>query len=257
MSGNPFLAMVTLTDTSGPGVTKLEQKWQTLWPEAPPLSNITERGPLTTFQIGDRAIAWTQIPQSVGWKHLEGPAACAWYWPDAASVLKTHCSHLLIHLLDQDGRPLENAQLLTRLVAATSQAAEGAGGASGVFWGPGRLVHPPSAFIELAKQMAPGELPLYLWIDFRIEQDELGFLRLFTTGLEALGQPEIEVASFAGEVGELRANVYNIAHYLLETKKPINHGQALGTEEGRRMIGKFMPSMFNPALEVFRLEFEE
>ena len=257
MTGNPFLAMVTLSESSGPIADDLVSQWETLWPEAPALSNISERGPLTTFQVGTRAVAWTQIPQPIDWKYLEGPAACAWYWPDAESVLKPHRSHILIHLLDQDGRPLESAELLTQLVAATANAAASAGGASGAFWAPGRLVHPATAFVELAKQMAPGELPLYLWIDFRIEQDQLGFLRLFTTGLEALGHPEIEVENFPGEVGELRANVYNIAHYMLETKKPINHGQALGTEEGRRMVGKFMPSLFDPRLEVLRLEFED
>jgi hypothetical protein len=253
MAGNPFLAMVALRDLQGPSIEAVADRMQSLWPSEPLVSSISRRGAVNTFQFGPFAAALTHFPQAMPWQYLEGPCDCAWYWPEAAATLRAHPSHVLIHLLDQEARPVERAMALTRLLAATAQASD----ALGIFWGPGRLVHPAKPFIELALAMTPSELPLYLWIDFRVEAEVNGSLRLFTTGLEPLGQLEIEVAGYRGDVGELRANVYNVAHYMLEGKKPINHGQSLGSENGPRMIGEFGTSLIDLEQEVLHLKFEE
>jgi hypothetical protein len=253
MSGNPFLALVALRGMEGPSLEAVANRLQTLWPDAPPLSGISRRGAVNTFQFGAFAVALTHFPQPIPWQYIEGPCDCAWYWPEATATMRAHESHVLIHLLDRESRPLARAEALTQLLAATVQA----GDALGVFWGPGRVVHPAQAFVELASSMTPEDLPLYLWIDFRVETETNGSLRLFTTGLAALGQLEIEVAGYRGDVGELRASVYNVAHYMLEGKKPINHGQSLGSENGPRMIGEFGNSLIDLEQEVLHLKFEE
>lgn len=253
MPGNPFMAMVALRGTTEVSIDEVADRLSNLWPEERLVSNISRRGVLSTFQVGPLAVAFTHFPQPMPWQYLEGPCDCAWYWPEAAESMRRHQSHVLVHLLDQEGRPLLRAMTLTRLLAATAQTAD----AEGIFWGPGRLVHPIDALLELAGGMTLQEFPLYLWIDFRVETEEEGSLRLFTTGLDALGQPELEVTGFRGDVGELRASVYNVAHYMLEGKKPINHGQTLGSENGPRMVGEFGPSLIDPEQEVLRLKFEE
>lgn len=253
MAGNPFMAMVALRGMEGPTIDAVADSLQSLWPSEPLVSNISQRGAVSTFQFGPFAAALTHFPQPMPWPYLEGPCDCAWYWPDAAATLRPHPSHVLIHLLDQEARPLARAMALTQLLAATAQVSE----PLGIFWGPGRLVHPAGAFVELALATTPSELPLYLWIDFRVEEEPSGSLRLFTTGLAPLGQLEIEVAGYRGDVGELRANVYNVAHYMLEGKKPINHGQSLGSENGPRMIGEFGSSLIDLEQEVLHLKFEE
>jgi len=253
MAGNPFMAMVALRGVEGPSIHAVADRMQTMWPAEPLLSGLSKRGAVHTFQFGPMAVALTHFPQSMPWQYLEGPCECAWYWPDAAATLRQHPTHVLIHMLDQEARPVQRAMALTQLLAATVECSE----ALGVFWGPGRLVHPGHAFVELATAMTPSELPLYLWIDFRVEEEDAGSLRLFTTGLEPLGQPEIEVAGYRGDVGELRASVYNVAHYMLEGKKPINNGQALGSEGGPRMVGEFGTSLIDLEQEVLHLKFEE
>ena len=39
---------------------------------------------LLTFTIGEFTAAATLVPRPIPWSQLEGPAATAWYWPEAA-----------------------------------------------------------------------------------------------------------------------------------------------------------------------------
>jgi hypothetical protein len=156
----------------------------------------------------------------------------------------------LVTLVDEAGKPMSKALALTQLTAALAATAPSVG----VFWGPGRLVHPPGAFIEQAETAGEHSLPLFLWIDFRVEPLD-GRFRLFTTGLEALGAEEIEVAEYAGDSGELVGFVYNVAHYMLERRKVINEGDTIGLTDEVQVTAHRGPSMLGGDLEVVKLEF--
>ena len=69
--------------------------------------------------------------------------------------------------------------MLTHLLAAVAAHVD----AAGIYWGGGGLVHDPLVFLDEARSASPQKLPLHLWIDFRIEQNDDGTLRLFTTGM--------------------------------------------------------------------------
>ena len=126
----------------------------------------------------------------------------------------------------------------------------------GVFWGPGRLVHPAAAFIEQAEDIRETNLPLFLWIDFRVESLDDGGVRAYTTGLEALGQSEIEVRRFAGEPQALLGHLYNLAHYLLDRKQVIRDGDTIGLADDLSVTVRRERSMLGGELEVLRLEFD-
>jgi hypothetical protein len=155
-------------------------------------------------------------------------------------------------LVDEGRDRVEKALLLTRLVTAAALSSP----AVGVFWGPGRLVHPPQAFIDLGRDMSREQLPLYLWIDFRVEQDpESGWL-LFTTGLEALGQPEIEVRRYQGDIRTLREAVYNVAHYLLDKRQVVHDGDTMQLSETWRATVALGPSLVAGSKRVIHLAFD-
>jgi hypothetical protein len=105
--------------------------------------------------------------------------------------------------------------------------------------------------------MRRDNLPLFLWIDFRIELLEDGACRLYTTGLEALGQSELEVARFDGSPQELLDLAYNIAHYLLDKRKVVNDGDTIGLTDQVRATAHRRLSMLGGELEVIGLEFEK
>jgi hypothetical protein len=218
----------------------------------PVLAASTER--LLTFTIGDFTAAAAMVDRPIPWSQLEGPCATAWYWADASEVMRDHRAHLLVALVDEGGKPIEKAMTLTQFTAALT----GAAPSLGVFWGPGRMVHAAEAFCDQAVQMAADDLPLFLWVDFRIETiDEAGAVQLYTTGLEALGQSELETPRYAGPAQELLDHAYNFAHYLLEQRKVVRDGDTVGLADHVQVTARRAPSMLGGDLEVLRIEFEQ
>jgi hypothetical protein len=199
----------------------------------------------------------TLIDKPIPWSQLEGPCATAWYWPDAARVLRDHRCHLFVTLLDESQKALGQAMRMTRVVAALAKACP----AVGLLWGASGAVHEPRAFAELAETATNDHLPLNLWIDFRVyERDaeegesDPGF-GMFTTGMEALGRSEFETPRYHGDPQRLVSAVYNVAHYVLEKQAVLRDGEVIGLPSGDEVTIREEPSMIDPGQEVLRLEF--
>jgi hypothetical protein len=251
-----WLALVALEEARLPGFEDVAAWYEEHFPAplkrcSPVLSSATEN--LLALTIGDFTAAVSLVPRPIPWSQLEGPAATAWYWPEASATLRHHAAHLLVALVDEGGRAIEKAMTLTRLVTAVAAASPSVA----AFWGPGRLVHSPEAFVEQAVQMSEGNLPLFLWIDFRMEESASGGVRLFTTGLEALGGTELEVRDYGGEAQELLNYAYNIAHYQLDQRKVIRDGDTIGLTEEVQVTAHRGQSMLGGEMEVLQLEFED
>ena len=179
-----WLALVALDSPLLPAGERVAERLARHFPDAPPLgiSQSTER--LMTCTLGEQPVAVTLAPHPIEPSRLEGPCATAWYWPEATDALRGHSAHLLVMLVDEGGSAVDKSRRLTQFVTAIADQTE----ALGILWGPGHLIHPRAAFIEQARQMTEDNLPLYLWVDFRIEQAgpadrvDVPTLRLFTTG---------------------------------------------------------------------------
>ena len=219
-----WLALIMLEEAELPEFETVARHVAENYADAPTMSVAGTTDNLITCTIGEYTAAITLVPNPVPWAQLEGPCATAWFWPTAADALRDHQAHLLVTLVDEGGKEIPKStaltQFVTGLVANTRTA--------GIFWGPGRLVHPPQAFLDQASQLTTDDFPLFLWVDFRVERTDSGGTRLFTTGLEALGYTELEVVDFQGEPQTLLEYAYNIAHYQLNQAKEINEGDTIG-----------------------------
>jgi hypothetical protein len=247
-----WLALVALEQPELPAFERVAAWLREQFSHAPELRAAGSTENLQTLTIGDQTAAITLAPRPIPASQLAGPTATAWYWPDAAAELSDHPAHLLVTLIDEGGPAVKKAEALTQLTAAAAATAP----AVGVFWGPGRLVHSPQAFIDQAVQMREGNLPLFLWIDFRVEALGEGAHRLYTTGLDALGRSELEVPRFEGEPQELLDFAYNTAHYLLDTPKTLNDGDTIGLTDQVRATARHSRSMLGGDLDVIALDFE-
>ena len=76
--------------------------------------------------------------------------------------------------------------------------------------------------------MTPTNLPLRIWIDFRLWESKDGSRGLVTSGMSALGQRELEVIGSTSSAQQIRAWSYTVAHYCLEKSTVLEHGQAVG-----------------------------
>ncbi|HYO23647.1 MAG TPA: DUF4261 domain-containing protein [Lacipirellulaceae bacterium] len=246
-----WLALVALHKATLPSFEEVAAWYAGHYLQAPPLRASGGTENLLTLTVGEFTAAATLVPRPIPPGQLEGPAETAWYWPQAAAELSRQAAHVLVTLVDEGGRNTDKALALTRLTAAVAATAPSVG----VLWGPGRLVHPPGAFIDQTATASVHSLPLFLWVDFRVEQIEAG-VRLFTTGLEALGASELEVPHYEGDPQELLRFVYNIAHYQLDRRKVISEGDSIGVTDHVQATAHRGPSMLGGDLEVIRLDFE-
>lgn len=247
-----WLALIALDQPMLPEFDEVARYVGQNFADAPEMTVAGATEALFTCSLGEYTAAVTLVDRPIPWSQLEGPCATAWYWPDAADALRDHPAHLLVTLIDEGSKSIEKSTRLTQLVSGVVSASP----TLGVFWGPGRLLHPPQAFQEQAVQMTAEDLPLFLWIDFRVERLEPGFVRLYTTGLEALGYAELEVPSFQGEPQTLLEFGYNIAHYQLSQSKVISDGDTIGLTEEVQVVARQGQSMFDEAIEVIQLEFQ-
>jgi hypothetical protein len=247
-----WLALVLLDEPRLPEFDEVTNFIGEMFATPPVMSVAGSTENLFTCTIGEYTAAVTLVPRPVPWSQLEGPCATAWYWPTATEALKDHQAHLMVVLVDEGSKSIDKSMALTQLVGGLV----GTSPVQGVFWGPGRLVHPPQAFLDQAHQMSPRDLPLFLWVDFRVERQPDGNCRLYTTGLEALGKTEIEIREFPGEPQVMLEYAYNVAHYQLTKQKHVNEGDTIGLTDEVQAVVHLGPSMFDESLEVVQLEFQ-
>jgi hypothetical protein len=203
------------------------------------------------FPWGGNTAAVALRPVPIPWSSLEGPCETAWWWPEAGASMRDHNSHLLVVLAGENGDVVRRSIALTHLTAAVAAHVD----AAGIYWGSGRLVHDPRVFLEEARSASPENLPLHLWIDLRIEQNDDGTLRLFTTGMKALGKMEIEIPRCRRQATELFDFAYSIADYLLSRGAEIRDGHTIGRCEDEKIPASHSPSMCDGKMTVLRLDY--
>ncbi len=119
---------------------------------------------------------------------------------------------------------VQSALLLTRVTQVIGAAV----GAVAVYWDASTTIHSWSAFNDSCEQMSPDNLPMRIWVDFRIWEATDGTRGLVTRGLSTLGQRELEVIGSSSSAEQIRAWCYTVAHYCLEKCEILVHGQAVG-----------------------------
>lgn len=250
----PSIALVALSQPSIPDADTVAESLNALAAADSPARVASRTGNSFTLAWEDGATAnVTLVDQPIPWERLEGPCATAWYWPDAESSLRPHTSHLFVTLADENRRRIDVSFRLTRLLVAIS----GVALPLGLVWGASGAVHQPAAFADLAQRSSPADLPLNLWIDFRVyERDQRDGLGLFTTGMEALGRRELEVPHFHGDPQHLIGATYNIAHYVLEKDATLKDAEVIGLPDESQVTVREERSMIDPEQDVYRLDFE-
>jgi hypothetical protein len=246
----PLLAQVALDANKLPGASDVFAALQRVWSDAPEPADVKFAEDLLTFRLGEHTAAISLRSESIPRDDWLGPAATAWYWPEAALELQSHAAHAIVGLLPSRVDRLDAAMLLTRITAAVAVAAE----AVAVLWSPGRLVHSPSAFFEYAEKMTRRRLPLYLWINFGLQRNSDGSHALATTGLEAFGHLEIEVAGSSRQPKQLLDMVFNVAHYVLAKGSVLQSGETLGTRAEEKIAIERGPSFRDPSTTVVQLD---
>lgn len=243
--------MVALNTPSLPSPAVLTQGFKVLSGISIDLASLRSKSGNVVFEIGKDNAAVALMPAAIPWSNLEGPCATAWWWPDATEKMRYHASHILVALVGNQGDLIQRSINLTYLTAAVAAHVD----AAGVFWGGGTLVHDPLDFVEQAKQLSPNYLPWHLWIDFRLEQNDEGSIRLFTTGMKTFNQKEIEIPHSTQLPADIFSFANAIADYVLTSEKTIEDGETVGRSEDEKVRVSYAPSMLDSQITVMQLDF--
>jgi hypothetical protein len=245
-----LVAVLLLERPALPDLTAAAAIQAAIAADAPVPSEQDRNADSVVFRQGDYFGAVALVDQPVPWSELDGPAHTAWYWPQAADRLRSHQAHLVVTLTSDDADAVALARALTLCAAAFAEQT----GALGIFWASGTLVHDPPAFRALAEQMKPDWLPLYLWLDFRVNQEQEMTFSLFTTGMAALGFMEIEIPALVCDDPKLLIDqAYHVAHYLLDRGPVLNDGDTIGMSPTVRLTVHHEPSFLGATQLVYSL----
>jgi hypothetical protein len=247
----PLLAMVALDTPSFPPTEPLLDRLQATAGLTVDRASVQTKENGIVFSIGSEIAAVALVPAPIPWSNLEGPCATAWWWPEATERMKPHTSHILVALGGDAGPLVLRYTILTYLTAAVAAQTD----AVGVYWLAGTLVHDPQVFLEQVQGLVADHLPLHLWIDFRLESTDDGRHRLFTTGMRAFHQDEIEIPPSDRPPADMLELAQSVAQYILRTNPEIGEENTVGRSADEKIRAVYAPSMLDPKITVLKLEF--
>jgi len=246
-----LFSMVALNSPSLPAPQEMLKTLAALSGDAVKAGAVESREGALTFLWNGNIAAVALTPAPIPWSQLDGPCDTAWWWPEAAARMRGHNSHLLLVVGGEEGDVLRRSIALTQFTAAVAVHVD----AAGIYWNGGRLVHEPHVFLEETRRASRKNLPLHLWVDLRVEANDDGTLRLFTTGMKALDKMEIEIPHSRHKAKELFDFAYAIADYLLSRGAEIRDGHTVGRGEDEKVIAAHAPSMWDDKMTVLRLDY--
>lgn len=223
------------------------------WPALPASADVEETKDNTlAFRLGDADVIIAVMSAPVPWSDLEGPCATSILWPDAAAALEPHKTHAIV-VVTGEADPVALSKLLTQATASVMATSPEA---LGVYWCNALLVVPKEMFIDFAVEVLPTELPLPIWVDFRVMQDGPETCMGFTTGMGSLGHMEFETSGAPAAPRALYDQLVNLAYYVLENGPVLQHGHTVGQDEHDRAIRIVHgASLVGHEGEVIRLEY--
>lgn len=242
--------MVALKDRRLPEQSRILDFLANCRRELPPILAAEPHEGQIRLKVGKGAATISLEPAPIAPAQVEAACQRAWHWPEAPEALRGHVAHAAVVLLTED-EDLVNATLgLSGLVAAVAACAE----AVGVYWAASGLVHPPDAFIAFTQDANEEYLPLNLWVDFQIMENEDGSRSLSTTGMGQFRHAEIEVHRSRQEPELLMERAFKMAHYLLENGPILEDEETVELSEQESTPVRYGPSMWDASLRVLRLE---
>ncbi len=184
-------------------------------------------------------------------QHWHSWVESAWWWPEAADVMRTNQAHLIVSSSwDHSSRVDAHAKHLLVVREFVHQLP-----AIAVSWA-SVLVSADQFAGEFHKFQTENVLPVRLWVVIQISGDGQGGTIVSTLGMDKFGLKEIEANSAPMEPQDALMFVNNLCGYLMNNGPVIKDGDTVGGSEEERIRVRFAPSFRDHVGEVYLLDFE-
>lgn len=247
------IAMVLIDGDPNPEAGAITEYLANNWPDLPNVCETSAGENTLSIELGDATITLGTMPAPVPWSALEGPCSTSILWKDATAAVKPHKTHIIVTVFGE----LSPLQLSTILTQATAAVLATTPSAIGAFWSNAALVVPKDVFIAFAKEVLPEEMPLHIWVDFRVGLDGDKQSSGFTQGMVALGHREFEARQAPEPPGELRKRLESLAAYVLTNGPVISDGDTVGEDHHEKIRVRYAESGFGHEGEVMHLQYEK
>ena len=221
------------------------------WSDLPSIVGHDLQDVASTANIPGGIVALGNMPGPIPLGELTGLAALSWHWPDAASAVASHRSHVIVHARSSALDAIDVKLLATKLAASVVAVADGVG----VYVGDAMLLRSGADYRSDAESASRESLPILCWVGFNLvrEQDGDGF-SAYTTGLSSFGLLELEVLRSKWPPAEVVSRLADLANYQLSTGNVIRDGDTFGESEFDRTQVSHRASTYIPGATVAGLE---
>jgi hypothetical protein len=246
------LAMIALADESSPPEQDLFRDLIQTWKTPLAMRDLERAEMVYSFDVldGFGAVSFMNVP--IPWGDLEQACKNSFLWPEAEPELRKHRAHAIVVYSNPKLDPVDNAYVLTQIVATVARNI----GAIGVYWGAAGLVHSTSMFLELAENAKLDDPPTPLWVGLMAGVEPSGLRNAFTRGMDALGFLDIEANGVKDPKGDLPAFIFDVVHFVLANKTKIQDGHTVGMTAEQKVKVRIKPSKWMPK-EMLVLEIKD
>lgn len=239
-SVNQFLSFVLYNEYENINELDLLKKYNEICNSSMKATDIVKKDHTVTFTIDGSMGFISFMPAPYPWEDLEGPCMTSWLWKEAKEDLKNHKKHIIISWLAKNKEPAEICKIVSQITASVLEEVNGIG----VYWSSACLVNKKDVFCNMVYDINEMGLPLFLWIDFRIEKHTSGELNVITYGLDKFNLMELEIIKSTKSFEELIDFSLSIVRYLIANGNVINDGDTLGEDENQRIIARHTSSVW-------------
>ena len=212
------------------------------------LGDVKEQGSILFLTVDGHFCTVALVPAPIPWSDLEGPCATSWMWEEATEVMQKHNAHLVVAVLGETKTKLDRTLILTKLISACLKTHP----AVGVYWGDAPVVHSTQMFLEESAQASRENLPVLLWVEYRIQKNADGSVNIITSGLDALGCMEIEILRSRTDPKVLVNLAAGTAYMLLQGEN-VDDGDTIGPDGQTRIKVTHEKSVWDRPGKVLRI----
>ncbi|MDQ8205737.1 DUF4261 domain-containing protein [Pelagicoccus sp. SDUM812003] len=241
---NLVVAMIILSSPGGPTAGELESL-------LPNVQEIAYTENSITYTINGVTISCGSIDAPIPVSELSGPLKTSRYWENDDDLILNSKAHLIVSA----SGPNDKKQLASELTHAISAILKATDSVA-VYWGGATHIVPRDVFSEIADYIPEGALPLYLWIDFRMIEEEDGTVSLFTTGMKEFDLMEVEIERSRGSFEEIYDIGFNACHYVMDNGPVLGDGDTFGLSENQILKVHHQESFVDRSETVINIKME-
>lgn len=183
-----------------------------------------------SLNIDGELVAIGSMPAPIPMRDIEGTAKYAYNWDNVIEEIKEHKAHLIVSIKQGGNNMVKRYKIFTSVICSLLRT----NNAIGVYKGNQSLLIRKDDYLQEADGMSDEWYPLNLWIYFGLRHGN-DKNSGYTYGLREFNKLELEIVASAKGLADIRAFLYNMAHYVLDYDVEFQDGQTCGLSESEKI----------------------